>query len=43
MDHDVSDCPRMIAKMEEMNMNKGNRKADAEMEEPQKELEKVLI
>ena len=33
----------MIAKLEEMNINKENPKADPGMEEPQKELEKVLL
>jgi hypothetical protein len=34
MDHEVLDFPRMIAKMEEMNLNKENPKADPKMEEP---------
>jgi hypothetical protein len=46
MDHEVLDCPRMIDKVERMNMNQENSKADLEneiMTEPQKELEKVLL
>jgi hypothetical protein len=43
MDHEVSDCPRMIAKIEGMNMKQENPKADPEMAEPHKESEKVLL
>jgi hypothetical protein len=43
MDHEVLDCPKMIAKLEEMNLNKENAKANPEMAEPQKESEKVLL
>jgi hypothetical protein len=46
MDHEVLDFPRMIAKVERMNMNQENPKADLETEimtEPQKESEKVLL
>jgi hypothetical protein len=46
MDHEVLDCPRMIAKLEEMNMRQENPKADPEtkiMTESQKESEKVLL
>jgi hypothetical protein len=46
MDHEVLDCPRMIAKVERMNLNQENPKADPEtkiMEESQKESEKVLL
>jgi hypothetical protein len=46
MDHEVLDFPRMIAKVERMNMNQENPKADPETEimaEPQKESEKVLL
>jgi hypothetical protein len=46
MDHEVLDFPRMIAKVERMNTNQENPKADPEtdiMAEPQKELEKVLL
>jgi hypothetical protein len=43
MDHEVLDFPRMIAKLEGMNMRQENPKADPEMEEPQKESEKVLL
>jgi hypothetical protein len=34
MDHEVLDCPRMIAKLEEMNLNKENLKEDPGMVEP---------
>ena len=34
MDHEVSDFPRMIAKLEEMNLNKENPKANPGMAEP---------
>jgi hypothetical protein len=37
MDHEVLDCPRMIAKLEEMNLNKENPKANPDMEESQEE------
>jgi hypothetical protein len=30
MDHEVLDCPRMISKVEKMNMNQENPKADPE-------------
>jgi hypothetical protein len=46
MDHEVLDFPRMIAKVERMNMNQENPKADPETEimtEPQKGSEKVLL
>jgi hypothetical protein len=44
MDHEVLDCPRMIAKLEKMNLNQENPKEDIEtMAEPQKESEKVLL
>jgi hypothetical protein len=43
MDHEVLDFPRMTAKLEEMNMNRGNPKADPEMEESHKESKKVLL
>jgi hypothetical protein len=42
MDHEVLDCPRMIDKLEEMNLNKENPKVDPKMEESQEESEKVL-
>jgi hypothetical protein len=42
-DHEVLDCPRMIAKLEGMNLNQENPKADPEKVEPQKESEKALI
>jgi hypothetical protein len=40
MDHEVLDCPRMIAKVERMNMRQENPGEDQETEtmvEPQKE------
>jgi hypothetical protein len=43
MDHEVLDCPRMIAQLEGMNLNQENPKADPEKAEPQQESEKVLI
>jgi hypothetical protein len=46
MDHEVLDFPRMIAKLEEMNLKQENPKEYLEtmiMEEPQKESEKVLL
>ena len=46
MDHEVLDFPRMIAKVERMNMNQEKPKANPETEimiEPQKESEKVLL
>ena len=46
MDHEVLDCPRMIVKIEEMNMRQKKPRANLEtkiMEEPQKESEKVLL
>jgi hypothetical protein len=43
MDHEVLDFPRMIAKLEGMNLNQENPKADPEKEEPRQESEKVLI
>jgi hypothetical protein len=43
LDHEVLDCPRMIAKIERMNLHEENPKRAPEIEEPQKESEKVLI
>jgi hypothetical protein len=46
MDHEVLDCPRMIAKFERMNMRQENPKADSETEimaELQKKSEKVFL
>ena len=46
MDHEVLDCLRMTAKVERMNMNQENPKADPETEimtEPQKESKKILL
>jgi hypothetical protein len=42
MDHEVLDFPRMIARLEEMNLNQENPKVDIEKEETQQESEKVL-
>jgi hypothetical protein len=46
MDNEVLDCPRMIAKIDLMNMRHENPKEGYEtetMEEPQKELENLLL
>jgi hypothetical protein len=46
MDNEVLDFPRMISKVERMNMNQKNPKADPETEimaEPRKESKKVLL
>jgi hypothetical protein len=46
MNHEVLDFPRMIAKLEIMNIRQQNPKADPEtkaIEKPQKESEKVLL
>jgi hypothetical protein len=43
MDREVLDFPRMIAKLEGMNMKQENPKAYLEMEEPEKDLENVLL
>jgi hypothetical protein len=46
MDHEVLDFPRMIVKLERMNMKQENPKTEPAtkiMEEPQKESEKVLL
>jgi hypothetical protein len=46
MDHEVLDFPRMIAKVERMNMSQENPKEDQEtknMVEPQKESKNVLL
>jgi hypothetical protein len=43
MDHELLDFPRMIAKVERMNLNQDNPKADPEMAKSQKESEKVLL
>jgi hypothetical protein len=46
MDHEVLDFPRMIAKVERMNMRSENPEEDQEtktMEEPQKESKNVLL
>jgi hypothetical protein len=46
MDHEVLDFPRMIAKVERMNMRQEDHKKDQATEimaEPQKESEKVFL
>jgi hypothetical protein len=46
MDHEVLDCPRMIVKLEEMNMRQENPKADPKtkiMTESKKESKNVLL
>jgi hypothetical protein len=43
LDHEVLDCPRMIAKLERMNLNEENPKTALEIAESQKESEKVLL
>jgi hypothetical protein len=44
MDHEVLDFPRMIAKVEIMNLNQENPKTDLEtIEESQKKSEKVFL
>jgi hypothetical protein len=43
MDCEVLDFPRMIAKLEGMNLNQENPKSDPEKVEPQQESKKVLI
>jgi hypothetical protein len=46
MDHEVLDFPRMIARLEKLNMEQANSKGDQEtkiMEEPQKESEIMLL
>ena len=46
MDHEVLDCPRMIARLEKMNMEQANPEGDQEtkiIEEPQKESKIMLL
>jgi hypothetical protein len=44
LDHEVLDFPRMIAKLERMNLNQENPKEDPKTtDEPQKESEKALL
>jgi hypothetical protein len=44
MDHEVLDCPRMIAKLEGMNLNQENPKATPEaITEPQEESKKIFL
>jgi hypothetical protein len=45
MDHEVLDCPRMIARLEKTNMEQANSDGDQEtkiMEEPRKE-SKIML
>jgi hypothetical protein len=45
MDHEVLDCPRMISKLEGMNMRQEDHEKGQDtntMEEPQKESETIL-
>jgi hypothetical protein len=46
MDHEVLDCPRMIARIEKLNMEQANSEGDQEnkiMKEPQKESKIMLL
>jgi hypothetical protein len=46
MDHEVLDFPRMIARLEKMNMEQANPEGDQEtniIEETQKESKKILL
>jgi hypothetical protein len=46
MDHEVLDFPRMIARLEKLNMEQENSEGDQEtkiIEEPQKESENMLL
>jgi hypothetical protein len=46
MDHEVLDCPRMIAKVEKMNMKQENYETcqkTKDMMKPQKESETILV
>ena len=46
MDHEVLDCPRIIARLKNMNMEQANSEGDQEtkiIEEPKQESKKVLI
>ena len=43
LDHEVLDFPRMIVKLERMNLNEQNPKIVVEIDKSQKESEKVLI
>jgi hypothetical protein len=46
MDHEVLDFPRMIARLEKLNMEQENHEGDQEnkiIEEPHQESENVLI
>jgi hypothetical protein len=46
MDHEVLDCPRMIARLEKLDMEQENPEGDQETKiiaETQKESEKILL
>ena len=43
MDHEVLDFPRMIAKIEGMNLKEENPKADPKITEPLRESDKILL
>jgi hypothetical protein len=43
LDHEVLDFPRMISKIEGMNLKEENPKADPEIKEPQRESDKMLL
>jgi hypothetical protein len=46
MDHEVLDCPRMISRLEKLNMEQANLEGDQEIKiiaETQKESEKILL
>jgi hypothetical protein len=43
LDHEVLDFPRMIAKMEGMNLKEEKPKADLEIIEPRRESDKILV
>ena len=43
LDHEVLDFPRMIAKLERMNLNEEKPKEYLEIVEPQQESDKVLL
>jgi hypothetical protein len=43
MDHEVLDCPRMISKIEGMNLKEENPKANPKITEPRRESDKMLL
>jgi hypothetical protein len=43
LDHEVLDFPRMIVRLEKMNLHEENLKADPQIAETQKESEKMLL